>query len=85
MKNITFPLRMPEELRDEAMRLASKSGVSANLFFATAIAARVGAQAETERYFSARARRTTAKEAKAILARLGTPTLTREDDRLEAE
>jgi hypothetical protein len=55
-----------------------------NLFVATAVAARVGAQAEAERYFSARGSRTTPARAKALLMRLGTPGVLRDDDKLDA-
>jgi hypothetical protein len=55
-----------------------------NLFVATAIAARLGAQSEAERYFAARGSRTTPARAKALLRRLGTPGELRDDDRLAA-
>jgi hypothetical protein len=70
-------------MKDAAMRQASQSGISMNLFVATAVAARVGAQAEAERYFSARGSRTTPARAKALLMRLGTPGALRDDDRLD--
>jgi uncharacterized protein (DUF1778 family) len=78
-------LRLPEDIKDAAMRQASQSGISMNLFVATAIAARIGALSEAERYFSARAARTTPARAKALLQRLGAPGETRDDDRLDAE
>jgi hypothetical protein len=55
------------------MRQAAMSGISMNLFVATAVAAQVGVQAEAEQYFSARAPRTTPARAQALLSRLGTP------------
>jgi len=84
MSNVKIQLRLPEDLKDAAMRQAAKSGISMNLFVATAIAARVGARAEAERYFAARGSRTTPARAKALLSRLGTPGAPRDDDRLDA-
>ncbi len=84
MSNAKIQLRLPEDMKDAAMRQASLSGISMNLFVATAVAARVGAQAEAERYFSARGSRTTPARAKALLMRLGTPGVLRDDDRLDA-
>jgi hypothetical protein len=86
MRNVKIQLRLPEDMKDAAMRQASLSGISMNLFVATAVAARVGAQAEAEaeRYFSARGSRTTPARAKALLMRLGRPGQLRDDDRLDA-
>jgi len=84
MSNVKIQLRLPEDMRDAAMRQAAKSGISMNLFVATAVAARVGAHAEAERYFVARAARTTPARAKALLNRIGTPGNLRDDDRLDA-
>jgi hypothetical protein len=85
MKTVKIQLRLPEDLRDVAVRQAARCGVSLNLFLATAVAARVGAQAEAERYLSARGARTTAARAKALLQRLGNADEVRDDDRLDAE
>lgn len=82
--NAKIQLRLPEEMKEAALRQASASGVSMNLFVATAVAARVGAQAEVERYFSARGARATPSRAKALLARMGDPGELRDDDRLDA-
>ena len=84
MSNVKIQLRLPEDMKDAAMRQASLSGISMNLFVATAVAARVGAQAEAERYFSARGSRTTPARAKALLMRFGTSGQLRDDDRLDA-
>jgi hypothetical protein len=84
MSTAKIQLRLPEDMKEAAARQASVSGISLNLFVATAVAARVGAQAEAERYFSARASRTTPVRAKALLMRLGTANELREDDRLDA-
>jgi len=50
---------------------------------ATAVAARAAAKAEAERYFAARASRTTPAQAKALLERLGTAGEIRDGDRLD--
>ncbi|MDB5359657.1 MAG: hypothetical protein JWO51_954 [Rhodospirillales bacterium] len=83
MSNAKIQLRLPEDMKDAAVRQASVSGISLNLFVATAVAARVGAQAEAERYFSARGSRTTPARAKALLKRLGSAGELRDDDRLD--
>jgi hypothetical protein len=84
MSNAKIQFRLPEDLKDAAMRQAAESGISMNLYVATAVAARVGARAEAERYFTARGSRTTPARAKALLMRLGTPGAVREEDRLDA-
>lgn len=84
MNHVKIQLRLPEDLRNAAMRQAAESGVSLNLFVATALAARVGARAEAERHFKARGSRTTPARAKALLLRLGTPGAVRDDDRPDA-
>lgn len=83
MSDAKIQLRLPKDLKDAAMRQAETSGVSLNLFVATAIAARVGATAEAARYFSARGSRTTPARAKALLERIGTTGNLRDDDRLD--
>ena len=67
----SFPLRLPDDLKKQAAAQAEATGVSLNHYIATALAARVGAQAETERYFAARAARATPGRAREILARAG--------------
>jgi ribosomal protein L4 len=84
MSDTKIQLRLPKQLKDAAMRQAQASGVSLNLFVATAIAARVGATAETARVFAARGARTTPARAKALLQHLGSPGALRDDDRLDA-
>jgi hypothetical protein len=84
MSNSKIQIRLPEDLKEAAMRQAAESGISMNLFVATAVAARVGARAEVERYFTARGSRTTPARAKALLMRLGTTDAVRDDDRLDA-
>ncbi len=84
MSHVKIQLRLPESLRDAALRQAEASGVSMNLFIATTLAARVGAGAEAERYFRTRGSRTTPTRAKALLQRLGTDEVLRDDDALDA-
>jgi hypothetical protein len=67
----SFPLRLPDDLKERAVAQAEAAGVSLNQYIATAIAARVGAQAEAERYFTARAARAKPGRAREILARAG--------------
>jgi hypothetical protein len=83
MKNGKIQLRLPEDMKDAAMWQASVSGISMNLFVATAVAARIGAQSEAARHFSARGSRTTPARAKALLMRLGSPGEPRDDDKLD--
>jgi hypothetical protein len=77
-------LRLPEDIKAAAMRQAAECGVSLNLFIATAVAARVGAQAEAARGFAARGARATPARAKGLLGRLGKDGAVRDDDRLDA-
>ncbi|MFT4194564.1 YlcI/YnfO family protein [Ottowia sp.] len=77
-----FPLRLPAELKDAAAKQADASGVSMNQFIATALAARVGATAEAERYFAARARRAVKGQARDILKRAGKGNPPRKGDEL---
>jgi len=79
----TFPLRIPDDLKHVAAAQAEASGVSLNQFIATTLAARVGAQAEANRYFAARGARAVRGEAKVILARSGIGNPPRPDDIIE--
>jgi hypothetical protein len=81
----TFPLRLTEELKEIATAQAARAGVSLNQYIATVLAAHVGAQAEVERVFAARAARSTPGTARAILARAGKRRRLRAGDRLDAE
>jgi hypothetical protein len=78
-----FPLRIPEDLKARATAQAEAAGVSLNQYIAIALASRVGAQAEAERYFAARAGRTERGRAKAILAKAGKRAKPRRGDVLE--
>lgn len=64
-----FPLQLPTELKDAVAQQASAAGVSMNQFIAAAIAARVGALAEAERYFAIRVKRAVPGRAKVVLKR----------------
>jgi len=66
-----FPLRIPEDLKERATAQAEAAGVSLNQYITIALASRVGAQAEAERYFATRASRAERGRAKTILAKAG--------------
>jgi len=83
MSGSRIQLRLPEDMKAAAIRQAEKSGLSLNLFIATTLAARLGAQAEAERYFAARGARTSPARARALLMRLGTEDEPREGDNAE--
>lgn len=68
----SFPLRLPEELKGRTAAQAEAIGVSLNQYIATALAARVGAQAEAERYFAVRAAQVVPGRARMTLAWAGT-------------
>jgi predicted DNA-binding protein len=78
----SFPLRLPDDLKDKATAQAEAAGVSLNQYITTALASRVGAQAEAERYFAARGRRVKRGQAKTVLAKAGRRTKPRREDRL---
>jgi hypothetical protein len=79
----SFPLRLPEDLKEKATAQAEAAGVSLNQYIAVALASHVGAQAEAERYFATRAKRATQGRAKAILAKAGTRSKPRAGDALD--
>jgi hypothetical protein len=78
----SFPLRLPDDLREAATAQAEAAGVSLNQYIAVAVASRVGAQAEADRYFTKRGGRATAGRAKKLLAKAGRRTKPRSGDRL---
>ena len=84
MSRSNFQLRLPEDLKAIAAAQAEQTGVSLNQYISSALAARVGAQAEAERYFSARAARAVPGRAKQILQKSGTQTVPNDDDRMDA-
>jgi len=79
----SFPLRLPDDLKERAAAQAEAAGVSQ--YIATVLASRVGAQAEAERSFAARAARATPGRARDILARAGKSNPPRPDDKLVEE
>jgi hypothetical protein len=81
----TFPLRLTEELKAILVAQAARAGVGLNQYIATVLAVHVGAQAETQRDFAARAARAQPGSARTILARAGKRQRPRAGDRLDAE
>ncbi len=79
----SFPLRLPNDLKERAAAQAEAAGVSLNQYITTVLASRVGAQAEAERSFAARATRAAPGRARDILARVGRGNPPRPDDELE--
>ena len=79
----TFPLRLPEDLKLAAAQQADAMGVSLNQYIGMSLATRVGAQAEAARFFAMRAARGTPEGALAVLDRLGSAEMLREDDRID--
>lgn len=67
----TFPLRLPEDLKAVVAAQAERAGVSMNQYLLSIVATHAGSQAETERYFAARAARSSPGRALEILARAG--------------
>lgn len=67
----TFPFRMPEDLKAAVAAQAERAGVSLNQYLLSIVAAHAGSQAEAERYFAARAARSSPARAAEVLARAG--------------
>jgi hypothetical protein len=81
----SFPLRLPDDLKERAAAQAEAAGVSLNQYIATVLASRVGAQAEAERSFAARGARAIPGRARDILVRAGQGNPPRPDDELAEE
>ena len=81
----SFPLRLPDDLKERAAAQAEASGVSLNQYIAIILASRVGAQAEAERSFAARAARATPGRAREILGRAGQGNPPQPGDEVSAE
>jgi hypothetical protein len=77
-----FALRLPDDLKTEAAAQADKAGLSLNQYIASALSARVGAQAEAERYFLMRGARAAPGDALEILKRAAVGNPPREDDKI---
>ena len=67
----TFPFRMPEDFKAAVAAQAERAGVSLNQYLLSIVATHAGSQAEAERYFAARAARSSPARALDILARAG--------------
>jgi hypothetical protein len=67
----TFPFRIPKDLKAVITAQAERSGVSLSQYLLAIVANHVGSQAEAERYFAARAARSSPAQALDILARAG--------------
>ena len=67
----TFPFRMPDDLKAAVAAQAERAGVSMNQYLLSIVAIHAGSQAEAERYFAARAARSSPGRALDILARAG--------------
>ena len=67
----TFPFRMPEDFKAAVAAQAERAGVSLNQYLLSIVATHAGSQAEAERYFAARAARSSPAQALDILARAG--------------
>jgi hypothetical protein len=79
----SFPLRLPDDLKEVAARQAARSGISLNQYIAMAVAAQAGVRAEADRVFDARAGRAVPGRIKTILARAGTRKTPRPGDELD--
>ncbi len=78
-----YALRLPEDLKAEAAAQAEKAGLSLNQYITSVLSARVGAQAEAERYFALRGARAKRGQALKILGRAGVGNAPREEDLIE--
>ena len=66
-----FPFRMPDDLKATVAAQAERTGVSPNQYLLAIVATHAGSQVEAERYFAARAARSSSAQALDILARAG--------------
>lgn len=66
-----FSLELPEGITTVAAAQAERAGISLDQYLMSIIASRLGAQAEAERYFAARAARAVPGRAREILSRAG--------------
>ncbi len=62
---------MPDDLKATVTAQVKRTGVSLNQYLLSIVAAHAGSQAEAERYFAARAARSTPARALEILAHAG--------------
>lgn len=54
MSKGTYPLKLPNSIKNAAKRLAEQDGVSLNQFIAAAVAEKVGVLTATEEFFARR-------------------------------
>lgn len=74
-----FALRLPDDLKREATKLANASGVSLNQFISNAVASKVAADKTALQYYKARQKQSTG-QSKDILERSGINNSPRADD-----
>ena len=65
----SFSLRIPDDLMEEAKKLAAENSTSLNQFFLVTIAAKIG-EAKTKQYFEGRSQLADIDAVRAILARV---------------
>ena len=65
----SFSLRIPDDLMEEAKKLAAENSTSLNQFFLVTIAVKIG-EAKTKQYFERRAQLADIDAVRAILARV---------------
>lgn len=65
----SFSLRIPDDLMEEAKKLASENSASLNQFFLVTIAAKIG-EAKTRKYFEERPQLADIDAVRAILPRV---------------
>jgi len=69
MSKSTYPLKLPASVKDAAVRLAKKDGVSLNQWIASAVAQKIGSM-ETEEFFARYAERAKPGDLAKILSRV---------------
>ncbi len=78
-------IQMPRDIEVAATAQAERAGLSLDQYLLGIVATRVGAQAEAERWFAARAARAVPGQAAAILARAGVDRAPEPGDELPAD
>jgi len=70
MSKGTYPLKLPNSVKEAAMRLAKEDGVSLNQWITAAVAQKVGAVETAAEFLKRRAGSATADDFAAILAKV---------------
>lgn len=70
MSKATYPLKLPQSVKDAAARLAKEDGVSLNQWIASAVAQKIGAVETAKEFFERRARGATPNGLMEILAKV---------------